>query len=256
MLLLRSYSVLLAVVVVVAVGVSACVSMPGEEFIVQGQESSLQGDWDGSIDAINQALTVAKDKKVLYYSYFKRCEAYIWKGQIKTALEDCNRSIRAMPDNYGYAFAARGRIFALMGQPLWALEDFNVALKLKSARKGPIRDSATVIAYGAKARVMATSLDDSLRNGEKSIEFAKAAVGYDAYMFTPAHKILNRDTLAAAYAEAGRFDEAVTEQKNTIALLKENGWGSITYAGRSLMNILTSHLSQFEAQKPLRGGIY
>ena len=244
------------ILLAVFVGLSACAPLPGEKFIEQGRESSLQGDWDGSINAINQALKIAVDDKVFYYSYFKRCEAYIWKGRIKTALDDCNSSIRTMPDYYGYPYAARGRIFALMGQHQWALEDFNVAIKLKSARSGPVQDSATAIAYGGKARVLATSPEDDLRNAEKGIEFAKAAVGYEQYVKTPAHKILNRDTLAAAYAEAGRFGEAVEEQKKTIAMVKENGWGSITYDGQPLLNILNAHLSRFEAQKPLRGGIY
>ena len=241
---------------VVLAGLSACAPLPGVEFIEQGRKSSIQGDWNGSISAINQALQIAVDDKVFYYSYFKRCEAYIWKGQIKTALEDCNSSIRAVPDRYGYPYAARGRIFALMGQYEWALEDFNVAIKLKSARSGPVQDSATVIAYGGKARVLATSHEDNLRNAEKSIEFAEAAVGFEKHVKTPAHMILNRDTLAAAYAEASRFGEAIEEQKKTIAMVKENGWSSVTYGGQPILNILGDHLSQFEAQKPLRGGIY
>ncbi|MDA1089526.1 MAG: tetratricopeptide repeat protein [Proteobacteria bacterium] len=249
---LRSFWMPLAVLA----GLSACAPLPGEKLIEQGRQSSLQGDWDGSINAINQAIKIAKDNTVFYYSYFKRCEAYIWKGRIKPALDDCNRSIRILPEDHGYPYAARGRIFALMGQHVWALEDFNVAIRLKSARYGPVRDSSTVIAYGGKARVLATSLEDGLRNAEKSIEFAKAAVDYDTYVLTPAHKILNRDTLAAAYAEAGRFAEAVEEQKKTIALVRKNGWQSVTYGGRPLLTILTDHLGRFEAKKPLRGGIY
>ena len=220
-----------------------------------GHPGHDQGDWDGSISAINQALKIAKDEEVFYYSYFRRCEAYIWKGRIKNALDDCNSSIRAKPDYYGHPYAARGRIFALMGQHVWALEDFNVAIRLKG-NPSSVLDSVTVLAYGGKARILATSPAEDLRNGEKGIEFAKAAVGYEKFVSTPAHKILNRDTLAAAYAEAGRFGEAVEEQKKTIAMVKENGWDSITYDGRPLLNILNDHLSRFEAKKPLRGGIY
>jgi tetratricopeptide (TPR) repeat protein len=241
---------------VVLAGLSACAPMPGEKFINQGRESTLQGDWDGSISAINQALKIAKDKEVFYYSYFRRCDAYIWKGRLKNALDDCNSSIRSKPDYFGYPYAARGRIFALMGQYVWALEDFNMAIRLKGETSGPVLDSATVLAFGGKARVLATSTEDDLRNAEKSIEFAKAAVDYEPYVKTPAHKILNRDTLAAAYAEAGRFVEAVEEQKKTIAMVKENDWKSITYGGRPLLTILNQHLSRFETRQPLRGGIY
>lgn len=249
---LRSFLMPLAVLA----GLSACAPMPGEEFINQGRQSTLQGDWDGSINALNQALKMAKDDEVFYYSFFRRCDAYTWKGLIKNALEDCNSSIRAMPEFYGYPYAARGRVFALMGQHVWALEDYNVASRLKSARFGYMLDSATVLAYGGKARIFATSPEDGLRNAEKGIEFAKAAVGYEEYVKTPAHKILNRDTLAAAYPEAGKFSEAVAEQKKTIAMIRENGWESVTYGGRPLLSILNRHLNRFEAGQPLRGGIY
>ena len=56
--------------------------------------------------------------------------------------------------------------------------------------------------------------------------------------------------------QSGRFDEAAAEQKKTLAMVKEKGWDSITYANRSMLSILNDHLGQFEAQKPLRGGIY
>ena len=242
--------------VAVAAGLSACGPRPGEKFLDQGHQSTLSGDWDGSIAAINQALEKAKDDTVFFYSYSNRCEAYLWKGEVEAALEDCNRSIRAKPDYYGYPYAVRGRVFAVMGQYQWALEDFNVASYLKGARFGPAQNSATVVAYGAKARVLATSTEDELRDAEKSIEFAESAVGYEDWVKTPAYKILNRDTLAAAYAEAGRFDDAVAEQNKTIAMITENGWRAVTYGGKPLLSYVTDHLRQFENRKPLRGGIY
>ncbi len=195
---------------------------------------------------------MATEPETLVSSYSSRCEAYIWKGQNEIALEDCNRSIRVKPDALGYPYAARGRIFAMMGYYEWALEDFDRAIDLG----GSGGNNAKVIAYGGKARVFATSDDPELRDGERSVKFAEKAVSLEDRLVTPAYRILHRDTLAAAHAEAGRFDTAIEEQKNTISMVKENDWDSIPFYGDSWLRILNRHLRQFEAGKPLRGGIY
>jgi hypothetical protein len=65
-----------------------------------------------------------------------------------------------------------------------------------------------------KAWSLATSRDDKQRNGPLAIELAtKACAGTDWSCAT------TLDTLAAAYAEAGRFNEAVQYQQNAILML-------------------------------------
>lgn len=242
----------LSVLIVALAGIVGCAPPPGAEHIARGHQISLQGNWDETINAFTQAAAMATDKETLVSSYSGRCEAYIWKGQNDTALEDCNRSMRVKPDVLGYPYAARGRIFAMMGYYEWALEDFNRAIDLG----GTGGNEAKVIAYGGKARVFATSDDSELRDGELGVKFAEKAVSLENRLVTPAYKILHRDTLAAAHAEAGNFDKAVEEQKKTISIVKVNGWDSIALYGDSLTQILNRHLRQFEAGKPLRGGIY
>ena len=238
--------------IVALTAIAGCAPSPGAEHITRGHQISLQGNWDESIGAFTQAAAMATEHDTLVSSYSSRCEAYIWKGQNETALEDCNRSIRVKPDALGYPYAARGRIFAMMGYYEWALEDFDRAIDLG----GSGGNNAKVIAYGGKARVFATSDDPELRDGERSVKFAEKAVSLEDRLVTPAYRILHRDTLAAAHAEAGRFDTAVEEQKNTISMVKENDWDSIPFYGDSWLRILNRHLRQFEAGKPLRGGIY
>ena len=63
---------------------------------------------------------------------------------------------------------------------------------------------------------MATTSDVKFRDGRRAVELAEKGVRLkdDAPY---------RGTLAAAYAEAGRFDDAVTEQERAIEMLRTAG---------------------------------
>jgi len=68
------------------------------------------------------------------------------------------------------------------------------------------------------AWIMATDSDESMRDGAKAVEYARRAVAVAA----------NREpdvigTLAASYAEAGRFEEAVATAEDAIRLAHEMG---------------------------------
>ena len=61
------------------------------------------------------------------------------------------------------------------------------------------------------AWVLATSPVDKLRDGKRAVELAKQAVELTGGKQAEFH-----DTLAAAYAEAGQFDEAVRSQERAL----------------------------------------
>ncbi len=240
-----------------SLGLAACATPEQSDTSLQRAfQSSLSGNWTESVAASTEAIQVARNEETVFFSYSSRCEFRIWQGQYDDALQDCNNAIRAMSDQYGDPFAARARIFAMRGQYAWALEEFDMAIDLGGSRDATVANNPRVIAYSGKARIFATSTDPEFRDNERAVIFAEKAAGLEKGLKTPAYRILVRDTLAAAYAAAGRFDDAVKEQKKTIAMLVENGWTAVTYGNERLSDILNKHLRLFEERKPLRGGIY
>ena len=94
-------------------------------------------------------------------------------------------------DNLAIFFNNRGYEYDNKGEHDRAIADFDQAIQLKP-------DDAA--AYNSLARLLATTPDARLRDGPRAVRLAEKAVSLrdDAW---------NRDTLAVAYAEAGRFDE-------------------------------------------------
>ncbi len=65
------------------------------------------------------------------------------------------------------------------------------------------------------AWLLATAGDEQVRDGRRAVELAEAACH-----MTANQQPTTLDTLAAAYAESGRFDDAVRAQRQAIGLLK------------------------------------
>lgn len=86
------------------------------------------------------------------------------------------------------------------------------------------------------AWIRATHPDAELRNGAKAVELAERCCKLSNYQIGP-----TLDTLAAAYAEVGRFDEAIRWQNKAIEL-----------AGATDTTELQKQLEFYRAGKPLR----
>ena len=113
-----------------------------------------------------------------------------------------------------------------------AIADFNKALEI---------DQRSDYAYNGLAWLLATCPDARYRNGAKAVELAQEALE------------LNRsacwlDTLAAGYAEAGKFEDAITTQEKAIALHEKEGFTKNHIDKHKLIE----RLNYYKAHKPWR----
>ncbi len=136
-------------------------------------------------------------------AYNNRGIAYERLKQMDKAFQDFNSAIESDP-YWATSYMNRAMIYRSRGDLPKALADFDQAIKV-----GPA--SISVDAYNIEAWLLATSRDPAVRDGAKAVRLAQKAVKIkDSWAA--------RDTLAAAYAEVGQFEDAAREQTKAIAL--------------------------------------
>jgi tetratricopeptide (TPR) repeat protein len=113
-----------------------------------------------------------------------------------------------------------------------AVDQFHQVLQMKPDH---------VEALNNLAWLLATCGDGSVRNGSNAVVYAERACELTGYRQA---KITG--TLAAAYAEANRFPEAVNTGKLTVKLANEAGDRSVTYVGNELLKLYVNGQSYHE----------
>jgi tetratricopeptide (TPR) repeat protein len=103
-------------------------------------------------------------------------------------------------------YRALGLLLAVRRQPRKALEQFDAAIHARPQQPEPLRH---------KAWLLATSLDDSVRDGRKAVQSAELAL-----QLSSRNKPEYWDTLAAAQAEAGNFKEALASAEEALELAR------------------------------------
>ena len=153
-------------------------------------------DYDRSIADSTEAIRLNPGYAIAYNN---RGLAQINKGQFDSAVADFNEAIRIDRD-YERAYLHRGNAWARKQAFDNAIADYKQALSI---------DPKDSNAYNQFAWLLATCPKDSVRDNKKALEYATTACklsGWKIGQFL--------DTLAAAYASNGKFDEAIKwEQK-------------------------------------------
>ena len=200
-----------------------------------------KGEYDRAIADYDRAIRLKPDFAAAFYN---RGNAYSDKGQYDPAIADFTQAIRLKPDNAD-AFNNRGEAYRKKGEYDRAIADYDRAIGLGSLldhdlafvltnrglayrKKGEYDRAITdydraieldpdyALAFNNKAWLLATASNAQARDGREAVRLAQEAVrlGDD-----PGY----RDTLAAAFAEAGRFGDAVAEQERAIEMLRAAG---------------------------------
>ncbi len=148
-------------------------------------------------------------------------------GRLDDARTEYERAIALRPDNVE-AHNNLGRLLLLQGETPAAIAQFRRALELRPDWP----DGLTSLAWA-----IATTADPALMNSGEAVALAERAAG-----LTRRTNALTMDALAAAYAAAGRFDEAVLVAGEAVNLAASAGSARLVldiqarremYAGRT-----------------------
>jgi protein O-mannosyl-transferase len=227
-----------------------------------------RGEWDRAISHFELALNIRSHNAATHYNLGRAliennlANALARKGRLNEAVSHYDEAVRLRPDygdpyfNLGSVLFQQGRIDdaiaqwhkALAAQPNDA--GFHVALGNAFLKKGLQKDAVAEYEHAAGisrqdpmarnnlAWLLATSSDASIRDGNRAIELAEQAVqlssGKDANYLR---------TLAAAYAETGRFAEAAQTARRALQAAQ-------TQSNSILANTIRDEIALYELGLP------
>jgi tetratricopeptide (TPR) repeat protein len=157
---------------------------------------------------------------------------------------DCYERVLKIKPDRPFARANAGLILSLSGHPKQAAVQYQMAMQSILAAKFALttseRQRASDIANNL-AWIRATSLDPNLRNTTDALELAQHSIEWTG----GTGDAVQLDTLAAAQAQAGKFDSAVTTARRALDLAK-------TTRQPQLVSQIERHISLYEMEQPFR----
>jgi tetratricopeptide (TPR) repeat protein len=195
-----------------------------------------RGELDKAISHFESAARIRSGKRDPHYDassafiQMNLANALDEKGQVAEALIHYRKLLELQPDNIEVHNIV-GTVLIQQGRVVEAVEEWQKVLAIQPDNGNAMSNLAWVFA---------TSPDQSLRDGPKAVELAQRALRISGGRIP----ILFR-TLAAAYAESGRFSEAIQTAQQGIELANSQG-------NSRLATELQGNIALYQEQRPLR----
>jgi len=186
-----------------------------------------KGKLDEAIALLQSAADLRPDNSPAQENLAK---ALLQKGRVAEALVHYHKLLELQPDNMEVHNIV-GTVLVQQGRVREGAEEWEKVLSI---------DPDNGNAMSNLAWVFATSPDPSIRDGAKAIQLAERAISLSAGRIP----ILFR-TLAAAYAESGRFSDAIQAAQRGIESANSQG-------NTGLATELQGNIALYQMQQPLR----
>jgi len=185
--------------------------------------------WRDSETLWTHTIAVTKDN---YFAHASLADLLMRRGRVNEAIEHSEEALRIRPND---ADAQNNLGLALLqtGDVKRAVAHLEKALKI---------DPGHMNAEVNLAWILSTEVDDSMRDGPKAVQLAEDVARRAGH---PNAIVLR--TLAAAYAETARFNDAIDTAQDAIQIAKATG-------NNALASDLENNIAAYRQSQPLRSG--
>ncbi len=190
-----------------------------------------KGKMDEAITHFQKALRIKPDYAGACYNL---CNALLKEGRVDEAITQYQQALQIKPDNakarynLGNALLQKGRVDEAIAQ-------YQQVLQIKPDSPGVLNNLAWLLA---------TSPDAHIRDGVQAVKYAGRACELTHHGETSFV-----GTLAAAYAEAGRYDDAIAAGQQACALAEAAGEQELLEKNRKLLVLYRARQPYHEAVK-------
>ncbi|HEV2435276.1 MAG TPA: hypothetical protein VG077_04700 [Verrucomicrobiae bacterium] len=174
--------------------------------------------WQNSETLCRHAIAVTKNN---YLAHFNLGLALIDEGKIDAAVKQMYEAVNIAPGFGGRKKLAQ--VLVVQGRIPEAIVQYRIRLQYNPNDL----DALKYLAWW-----LATDADPKIRNGAEAVQFAERACRLTHYQKTEYLGIL-----AAAYAEAGRFNDAIPTAERAIASAQAAGETSLLEKNRQLLEL-------------------
>jgi len=166
-------------------------------YLNRGTELLEKGDRQAARANFEAALRV---DPTIWPAYLNRAQIFAHEGKWELALQDCNAAMRLRPGFFRTAIL-RAEVNQHLGRDRESLVDLNLVISLHAD------DETDALAFSERAWLRVVSSDPSVYNSTGALADARQACRLNYW-----RKATYIETLAAASAAAGNFDDAVRYQ--------------------------------------------